>query len=166
VVEALQRIDHLLDIIWQPKAFIVERGMYSVFGTLTPHTYAGRWQVIRYDTATLHPDRLLNGRSYCVICTVTTLAEHNGVPCLQQNGGYMPIGWWLVDFMQAADAANVQAIARLRARLSADEDRIEHAADDDAGDREALDRVHFDAVFAGGVGNWQGKGADFTPTKD
>lgn len=163
VVAALKGIDHLLDIIWNPKAFMIERGSYSVLGHVTPPKYAGRWQVIRYETPNLSVRR-----DYCVICTVTEPVEHRGILCLQEEGPYMPIGWWLVDFMQRADSANTKAMERLRAQLWAEEELLEHATDcaHEGMAIEALDHVHFDANYAGGVGNWQGKGADFTPTKE
>lgn len=163
VVAALKSIDHLLDIIWQPKAFMTARGSYSVTGTMTPPTYAGRWQVIRYETPNLSAKR-----DYCVICTVTEPVIHNGVRCLTEEGPYAPIGFWLVDFMHAADSANTKAMEAMRAALWSAEESIEHQHDaaEDAMAMESLDHVHFHANYAGGVGNWQGKGADFTPTKE
>lgn len=163
VVRALKGMDHLLDLIWNPKAFMLERGSYSVLGQLIPPTYAGRWQVIRYDTPNLSPTR-----DYCVLCTVTQPVTHNGVVCLTEEGPYAPVGEWLVRYMQAADAANVRAATAMRARLWAAEEAIEHRHDaaDDAMAAESLDHVHFHANYAGGVGNWQGKGAAFSPSAE
>lgn len=164
VVRALQGMDGLLDIRWNPCAFVLDKGAYSVTGKLTPPTYAGRWEVIRYQTAS----RLHAEREYTVICTVTKPQEFGGVLCLVARGEYMPIGEWLVDFMRSADAANVRHMTELRTKLWAHDEVLDHARDsaEEAMAREALDRVHFDAVYAGGVGNWQGKGTDFTPTQD
>lgn len=160
VVDALRRIDPLLDVIWNPKARMVERGAYSVLGKATAPKYVGRWQVIRYDTP--HTD---SRRNYCLICTITRPEVRDGITCLVDNGEYMPVGSWLVDFMQSADAANTRACEALRARLWAQDDALDSANDtaDAAMATDALDRVHFDANYAGGVGNWMGRGAAFSP---
>ena len=161
VVEALQQLDGLLDIRWNPKAFQLEPGSYSEFGKLTPPTYAGRWEVIRYQTPNLS-----DARDYCVLCTVTEPKDFDGILCLVDRGPYMPVGSWLVEYMRSADAANVRHMTDLRNKLWAQDDAFQHADDAaaEAMDREALDRVHFGAVFAGGVGNYQGRGFDAAPS--
>jgi len=159
VIDALRRIDPLLDVIWNPNAKLLTRPFYSVTGQLTPGTYDGRWQVIRYNTAHTSAQR-----DYCLICTVTKPTEVGGILCLVDDGEYMHVGPWLVDLMRSADAANVRAFTEIRNKLWAQDDAIEHANDaaEEAAEREALDKVHFDAAYAGGVGNWQGTGAAFT----
>lgn len=168
VVHALQGMDHLLDLVWEPKAVMVAKGSYSPLGQLVPPRYEGRWQVIRYDTHNWHEDRRHNGRQYCVICTVTETIDADGIRCMVKDGAYAPIGPWLVDFMHMADAANMKAMSAIRAKLWGQEDAAELAgeSDSDAMFTEALDKTHFNAVYAGGVGNWQGKGMDFSNTKE
>lgn len=163
VVEALQRLDGLLDVIWNPKAKMLARGAYSALGILTPPSYAGRWQVIRYNT-----EHTNSRRDYALICTVTQPVVVDGIRCLQADGEYAPVGWWLVELMQSADASNVRAFTALRNKIWAQDDALDTQDDaaDDAMARESLDHVHFKAIFAGGVGNWMGKGADFTSTSE
>lgn len=164
VVSVLRGMDHLLSIIWEPKGKKISTGSYSVLGVASPPVYEGRWQVIRYDTANNHETRTHNGRQYCVICTVTQPERVDGILCLTAKGEYAPIGPWLIEVMQAADAANVRMATELRKKLWAQDDALETAGDcdEDAMFREALDKTHFSANYAGGVGNWQGKGMDFT----
>lgn len=168
VVRALQGIDHLLDVVWNPKAQMIAPGAYSALGVATPPSYDGRWQVIRYDTHNWHNERTINGRQYCVIVTVTETYDADGIRCMVKNGAYAPIGPWLIDYMHAADAQNVKAMTAIREKLWGQDDALEAAddAESDAMFRDALDKTHFDAVHAGGVGNWQGKGMDFTQPKE
>jgi hypothetical protein len=101
VVEALQRLDPLLDIQWQPKAILVRRGSYSVHGTRVDPEYDGRWEVIRWDTSvSLHKER-----TWTRITLVTQLDLTGKYPQMVCDGPYMPIGPWLVSFMQLWDAA-------------------------------------------------------------
>lgn len=160
VVEALRRLDPLLDVRWNPKKHVLVPGSYSVLGERIDPVYDGRWEVIRYQSAS----QLHRERDYAVIVTVSALIDVDGIPCMIDKGPYAPLGEWLVRYMQAADAANVQAFTAIRNKLWAQDDALEHAkdAEGEAKDRDALDRVHFDAVYAGGVGNWHGKGADFS----
>lgn len=159
VIEALRRLDPLLSVRWNPKAVLLTTGSYTALGKATDPTYDGRWEVIRFETAT----KMRDDRDWALICTVTAPVEYGGTRCMVDVGAYAPIGAWLVEFMHAADAANAKAFAALRDRIHAEDDRRELAKDsfDDAAGRNALDRVHFDAVYAGGVGNWMGRGADF-----
>lgn len=160
VIRALQRMDGLLDVIWNPQAKMTSRGAYSVTGKLTPPTYEGRWQVIRYQT-----EHTNSRRDYALICTVTAPIDVDGIRCLQADGPYAPVGEWLVALMQSADAANVRTFTALRERLWAQDEKIEHEHDaaEEAMALESLDHVHFKGVYAGGVGNWMGRGANFTP---
>ena len=163
VLSALRLIDPLLSVIWNPKAVMVGKGSYTALGVATPPAYDGRWQVIRYDTHHWSPTR-----DYCLICTVTETIVVDGIRCLVAGGKYAPVGPWLVEFMQAADAQNVRTMTALRKKLWAQDDALDNAdeSESDAMFIDALDKTHFDAAYAGGVGNWQGKGMDFTPPKE
>lgn len=166
IVEGLKQLDQLLDVRWNPEAIIVAKGSYSALGKRVNPVYDGRWDVIRYDSPThghagVHPDR-----GFTVICTVTEPKRENGilfmVP-LREGGRYAPLGDWLLEFMRQSDAQNVNAFTALRQKLWAESDRAERAEDaiNEGAVREALDHNHFHANYAGGVGNWQGKGADW-----
>ncbi len=160
---ALQGIDHLLDVKWNPRALVVRYGSYDANGNIRPALYDGRWELIRYESATtLHPDR--GERSYTVLAQVTEPVMYGGVRCMVHSGPYAPVGWWLVDFMADADAANAQAFRERQRRLAVADMAV--AAGEDAIDEDGamamLDRQHFNNNYRGGVGNWQGRGADFT----
>lgn len=167
VVDALQRMDALLDVRWNPEAVMLAKGSYSELGKLIPPTYDGRWQIIRYDSANTGHAGVHEGRGYTVICTITepTIDDHGviAMAALREGGAYAPLGEWVVTMMQQADAANVRQFEAIRRHLWAENDRAEDARDrlDEAAAIEALDHNHFQANYAGGVGNWQGKGADF-----
>jgi hypothetical protein len=159
IIESIQTIDRLLDIIWNPQAVLLEKGRYSEIGKLIPPIYDGRWQVIRHQTENFHPER----GDYAVICTLTTPERHDGILCLTHDGPYAPVGEWVIELMRSADAQNVRQFEAIRNKLWRQHDLMEEREADinEAEAREGLDRVHFDANYAGGVGNWQGKGADF-----
>ncbi len=161
IVAALQAIDHLLDVRWEPRAVVVRYGEYDAEGNVRPAVYDGRWQLIRRDTATsLHAER-----GYTVLCNVTEQVEYGGVPAMLSDGAYAPIDWRLVGFLQNADAANVRAMRERQRRLAVADMAVtagEDAIDED-GALAMLDRQHFNNNYRGGVGNWQGKGADFAP---
>ncbi len=152
-------MDRKLDVIWDEKAVMIATGSYSELGKLIPPTYDGRWKVIRHNTENLHPER----GDYAVLCTVTEYARKDGILFLIHDGGYAPVDDRLLELMRSADAQNVRAYEELRRRLWAQHDKMEADADaiNEGEAREGLDRVHFKANYAGGVGNYQGKGADF-----
>ena len=139
---------------------MVEKGTYSALGIATPPTYDGRWEVIRYQTAT----NCHEGRDYTLITTVTAFREMAGQRVMVADGPYASVGSWLVEYMRAADAANTERFEQIRDRLWRETDRLDTDTDaaNEASARDALDKVHFDAVFAGGVGNWS-PGFSFTP---
>ncbi len=158
--------DPLLDIRWNAKAVMLAPGSYSVLGQRIDGRYDGRWQIIRYDDPTRGHAGLNPERGYTVICTVTELCEQEGilymVP-LREGGAYMPICDRLITFMRQCDSQNTAYFEELRKKVWAQHDRAEADLDklDDSAAIEALDHVHFQGNYAGGVGNWQGKGADF-----
>ncbi len=164
IVAAIRAIDPLLDIRWNPRAVVVAYGSYDAEGNVKPAVYDGRWQIIRYESATtLHPDR--GERSYTVLTNVTEQSTHGGIPCMLYEGPYAPVDWRVVDFLQNADAANVQAFRERQRRLAVADMAVtagEDAIDED-GALAMLDRQHFNNNYRGGVGNWQGRGADFAP---
>lgn len=153
----LQGLDPLLDVRWEPKAFVSQRGTMDVYGRPKGIIWAGRWQVIRYNTPNMS-DR----RDYSILCTVTKPEMYGGIPCMVAEGRYVPLGDWLVEFMRAADAANVAQFDAIRDRLHLADDLFEANEEklDEAQAEDRLDRMH-SAGQAGGVGNWQGRGADF-----
>ena len=154
VVEGLKTLDPLLDIRWNPDAVKLSQGSYTVMGKLIPATYDGRWEVIRYDSETTRP------------------TAHRGDPVIiyqvrDEHDGYKPLGEWLVQFMRSWDAANVDTARRLMAMLH-DDDQADASAENTAidGIRDSLDRAHFVGAYAGGVGNWQGRGMDLDTAGD
>lgn len=91
VEQALQQLDALLTIRWNPHAYLCTPGSYDVYGHLIPARYDGRWQVVR------------NGE------VVYTLAWDG-----EGQKAYRPVGWWLVDFMRQWDAANRNVLAEIQ----------------------------------------------------
>lgn len=159
IVRELRLMDPLLDILWNPKAILVEKGSYTETGKLIPPIFDGRWEVIRHQTENMHPER----GDYAVICQLSQPARQDGLLYITKDGPYAPVGEWVLELMRSADAANVARFKAIRDKLWAQHDKLESDADkiNESEAREGLDRVHFDANYAGGVGNWQGKGADF-----
>lgn len=164
IVEALRALDRLLDVQWDPKARVVAPGSYSAMGKRIDPVYDGRWSVIRYDSAEYGHAGFHSDRGYTVITEVTEYSELDGVLFMIAHGAYAPIDQRLLTCMRAADAWNVEQHRKLREKLWAQHDANEarQVAIDEGASREALDHNHFEANYAGGVGNWHGKGADFT----
>ncbi len=160
IVAAIQAIDPLLDIAWNPRAIVVRYGSYDAEGNVQPAVYDGRWEIRRADQGTsLHP-----GRGYTVLCRITEQTVHGGVPAMLWDGPYAPVDWRVVEFLQNADAANARAFRERQRRLAVADIAVtagEDAIDED-GALAMLDRQHFNNNYRGGVGNWQGRGADFT----
>jgi hypothetical protein len=146
VVEALRRLDHRLDVRWNPAALIVRHGAIDANGKTIPPSYDGRWEVVIYET-----DMSVHGREFAVVYQVR--GEHEE---------YKPIGMWLVEFMQRWDAAQSDFRENMD-QMWAENDALESANDavEDGAIREAVDRGHFAAYARGGKGTWQGQGADF-----
>lgn len=161
-VDALQRMDPLIDIRWDPKAVLLEAGSYSVFGKLVPPTYDGRWQVIRWQTP-LSRTPTKDRSDFIIICTVGEYTRKNGILQILRDGAYEPVDDRLVELMRSADSHNVEQFRKLRETLWAASDQVDIDADkiNDAEAREGLDRAHFKANYAGGTGNWMSTGADF-----
>lgn len=158
VVEALRRLDPLLDIIWNPKAVLTKHGAYSVLGHATAPEYDGRWEIIRYDpSASLHDDRVHNGRPYVRIIRVTALAS-GGIadkyPVMIADGAYAPIGFYLVGYMALWDRAQQHFIGAMDA-LWAEHERVDELrhADSQAAHQQALEKVYREH---GGGAYWMG----------
>lgn len=146
VVEELRLLDRRLDVQWNPHAKLINRPTIDVRGGITPAEYDGRWEVVIWHTGSgLHKER-----DYSVVYQVR--GEHDE---------YKPIGPWLVEFMRKWDAQQSHYRAQMDALWAAHEKADEARGIDEDGIEEHVDRVHFQANYAGGVGNWQGKGADF-----
>lgn len=162
-VEALQRIDPLIDIRWDPKAVMLDAGSYSVLGKAILPTYDGRWQVIRWQ-APLSRTPTNDRSDFIIITTVTEYTRKNGILQNIRGGAYEPVDDRLVELMRSADSHNTEQFRKLREKLWAANDQVDIDADkiNDAEAREGLDRAHFKANYAGGAGNWLATGADFT----
>lgn len=152
--------DPLLDIRWEPEFKLLERGRYLVTGKLIPPVYDGRYQVIRYKTDGGRPDR-----EYVIICTVRDYVEQDGMLVFEDkdDAGFQPVDDRLLTLLRQADAANVRAFTEFRRRFWARHDKAEEEEGriNEGEAREGLDRAHFKGNYAGGVGNWKGRGADF-----
>lgn len=160
MLAALQQMDPLLDFRWNPKSVMVEKGSYSEVGKLIDPIYEGRWDVIRHHTENLHPER----GDYAVICTLTQPQRIEGILCLSHDGPYAPIGEWVLELMRSADAQNVRQFTALRKKLWAQSDALDEAESkiNEGEAIEGLKSVLFKANYAGGVGRFQGRGADFS----
>ncbi|MDB4876459.1 MAG: hypothetical protein JWM41_2905 [Gemmatimonadetes bacterium] len=163
IVDELRLLDARLDVRWNPTKIVTQPGRYTELGKLIPPKYDGRWEVILYDSpdrghAGFHPER-----GYTVLGTITEYDRQGGVLCWVSGGAYAPIDARLLEVMRSADAQNVEQYRKVRERLWAAHDQTDVDADklDEGMAREGLDRNHFAANYAGGVGNWQGHGADF-----
>lgn len=159
-IEELKRLDPLLDVRWNPESVMLTKGSYSELGKAIRPTYDGRWEVIRYQTASWRGD----DRPFVVICTVTEFGREGGILFMIKGGAYAPIGDWLLELMRSADSANVEQFTKLREKIWAQHDAADRAHDeiDEGAMREALDHQAFRQNFAGGVGRYHGKGADFS----
>jgi hypothetical protein len=150
-LSALRRLDPLLDLRWNAQAFVRSYGGFDAFGRALSPTYEGRWEVIRYDSATA-----LHDRAYTVILTVTAIDPTDRGGLMQDRGPYAPIGEWLVTYLQRFDAAQRHFIAEMD-RAWAAHDAAEAAVDADerAGHQEALEKVYREH---GGGEYWMGRG--------
>lgn len=151
VLTALRRMDPLLGLRWNPKAVLVARGSYSVLGQRVDAQYAGRWQVIRFQT----PTGLHAGRDYTVICTVTEPFHDGHGWMMQADGPYGALGLWLVEYMQRWDAAQAHFAAELD-RLWAEHDAAEATdrADEQARHQEGAERIYHRTAGS----YWMGRG--------
>lgn len=157
VVEALRRLDPLLDILWNPKAVQTKAGRYDVLGGRVDPEYDGRWEIVRYDTsAALH-----EGRAWVRICRITELAT-GGVadkyPVMVADGAYAPVGFYLVPFMAVWDRAQQHFIRAMDELWEEHEkvDRLNHA-DSQAAHRESLEKVYREHGSEYWMGGAQGK---------
>lgn len=138
MVEALRRLDPLLDVKWDPKAIMTAGGSYSVGGIARRPEYDGRWLVVRFDT----PTKLRDDRDYVVITMVTAIDETDVGRCMISRGPYAPIGMWLVGYMQRWDSAQAHFAAEME-QLAAQHDAAEalDTTNDAALHQEVLNRV-------------------------
>ncbi len=155
VVEALRRLDPLLDVIWNPKARILAPGHYTSLGQRTDPTYEGLFQVVRYNTPGLHD------RNYVVLANVTkpTRFGKRNVLMMERDSGYAPVGEWLVEYMQTWDAAQRHLADSLQSVDEENEKRQSAAAEIDGGGahQEALEKVYHKAAGSYWMGGAQGK---------
>lgn len=138
VVEALRRLDPLLDVIWNPKAFIERTGTFSATGkALREPEYGARWQVIRRDkAASLHDER-----EYTLIVTVCACDWSGKYPRMLDKGAYAPLGDWLVRYMRQWDAAQSH-LADQMARMWAEHEKVDALSDDTAAHQEGAERIY------------------------
>ena len=157
-LEALQREDARLSFRWSPQHVCTTKGTYSALGVATPGTYEGRWTVIMYDVPGVNAHRDEHGREYTVLCVVAGFERQDGVLYGLVDGPYTPIDDRIVELIRSGGFASVrEKVQRQNEASMAARDGI----GDDSSLRAAIDKVHFDGNYRGGVGNWQGKGADF-----
>jgi hypothetical protein len=157
VVEGLRLLDPLLDVIWNARAKMISRGGYSVLGERTDAEYEGRWQVIRYQTATkLHDDR-----DYTVILTVAECDRSGKYPIMKDDGAYAPLGQWLVDYMKLWDAAQ-RAFNDAMDHQWREHEKIDALTHDRAEHQEALEKVYRESPNGSEywMGGAQGRGSD------
>jgi hypothetical protein len=141
VVEALRRLDPLLDILWNPKAIQVAPPGFNAFGVANVAAkYDGRWDVVRYDT----PTALREGATHVVITHVTELDRSTAIPVMRAEGAYAPVGMWLVDYMQLWDRAQGRFAEEMLGRLWVDHEKasVIDAANESAANQEALEKIY------------------------
>lgn len=155
VVEALRRLDPLLDVIWNPKARISKPAQYSVLGHRVDAEYEALWQVIRYQTAT----KLHDERDYTVILSVTELDRSGRYPIMKADGPYMPVGPWLVEYMQLWDAAQ-RAFADAMDQQWREHEKIDALTHDQAAHQEAAEKVYREHGSEYWMGGAQGRGSE------
>jgi hypothetical protein len=141
---AIQRLDPNLRIVWNPHAYLVRPHALDDYGQAIPAQYAERWQVVT------------TGRRDGQPTIVHTLGDELG-----PDKPYRAVGWWLVDFLQMWDRANVAAVQRL-GDLMAMNDRLDAAARE-ASEAQAQDDVDRFGVDVLRDKKYPGCGADFTP---
>jgi hypothetical protein len=159
IVEALKQMDERLDVRWNAKAVLTQPGSYSALGKHTPPEYDGRWEIILHNAESkLHDDR-----DYAVLCTICEPSREGGMLHLVHGGPYAPIGEWVIELMRSADAQNSEQYRKLRDKLWAQHDAVDAAHDeiDEGAVRAAIDHQAFQQNYAGGVGRFHGRGADF-----
>lgn len=151
VVEALRRLDPLLDIRWNPRNF-KRRGVFDALGQKTDDKWEGRWEIIRHNTANLHEDR-----DWARITTVTEIVRNDdGVDAMVADGAYAPVGMYLVAYMELWDRAQAHFIEAMDS-LGKEHDRAEaiQHSDHTAGHQDALEKVYREH---GGGQFWAGRG--------
>jgi len=155
VVDALRRLDPLLDIRWNPQALIMRHGQYDVNGRPLPAIYDGRWEVVRYDTPHVGGAMFAGQR------------QGHDAPCavIYQVRGeqecYKPIGLWLIDFMQQWDSQQAHFRDELeRMRLEDEREQEAALAIDEGAVEEIVHGLAFASKHEGGRSVWYGGGFD------
>lgn len=153
MVDALHRLDSLLDLRWNPQALVMRHGQYDANGKVLPPIYDGRWEVVRRNTPHVG-GAVFEGKrgdsDVAVIYQVRGPKEE-----------YKPIGWWLVEFMQQWDSQQAHfrdELEKMRAQDAAeDEARLRG---DDAAIEEIVHGIAFGLKHEGGRSVWYGGGFD------
>lgn len=136
VLEALRRLDPLLDFHWNPKAIRV-RGVFDALGCAGEPKWDGRWEIIRYETPNLHKER-----TYSKILTVTEMNRSGKYPILIADGAYAPIGMYLVEYMELYDRAQSRWIDAMEAHWQThDANEANNHADAKAAHEEGAHKV-------------------------
>lgn len=161
IVDLLRRAvsDDSLDIQWEPRAVLVSRGRYDAMGKMIDPVYRGLWEIRR----SRDPSQTAGWRDWRRVCFITEPEVHKDLTMMYSDGAYAPVGEWVVDFMRQCDAANadrLRDVMRTQRRLDAELEKDQaNAAEDE--DWQLLDEVYFDSAYAGGSGQYYGRGADF-----
>lgn len=144
VIQALRRLDHRLDVRWNPRAKIVERGRIDAYGKVSQPRHDGRWEV-----------GIVEGDNRWLV--IYQIRSDDG------SEAYKPVGLWLVEFMQKWDShqAHFRSVVD---QAWKEHDDVDTRAEtiDDAAVRETVEVGHFAAYAEGGRATWKGQGADFT----
>jgi hypothetical protein len=140
VREALRLLDQLLDVRWNATAFVEKYGAFDSLGHPSQPQYAGRWQVIRFNTDRLHLER-----DFAVIMTVTLIDPPNSTrkyPIMNDRGAYMPLDWRIVEYVQLCDRANCAVADERMKELWNEHDQAEAIQHDRSANQEALEKVY------------------------
>jgi hypothetical protein len=148
VVEALQQLDPLLDIRWEPCARLIKAGSYDALGKLVAPIYEGLWEVVRYDSF-----NTATWRQHTRICFVTKPVRiAAGLDAMPADGEYAPLGMWLVAFLRQADQWNQEEARRRSKELDALNERLDaqRIGDGEDGIEEAASKQYHAGTKAGG----------------
>lgn len=165
VVAAIQAAvnDARLDVLWEPRAVLVQRGHYDARGHLMHSIYAGRWRLVRYND----PSATQTHRGFTHIAFITQPTDIAiGIRAFQDNGPYAPVGEWLVEFMRMADHLNRMEWSEREAQLDAINERAEREQEDQFDDAlyEGFDREFHRGTQEGGVSQFSPVNISFAET--
>lgn len=146
--QALQALDALLDVRWNPHALILEPPRLDVYGRGIPARYDGRWEVVRRMTDKAYED---DGDKKRVVYQVRG-----------PDSEYKPLGMWLVEYMQRWDSQQRHFRDEMEKVRRAEELAEQQAMEVDVGAVEhGVHQLAFAVKHEGGRSVYFGQGTDY-----